>query len=210
MVGAAALGLPLTGRNRTPADSGGGLEKVLYHSAADVQPVPLATLRTAVNGIRGDFQNARYGRIAASLPALIATATATRDHADAGERATASTLLADVYITAASFMVKLNDDPLAWTSADRALQAAQAGEDPLTLAEARRSVATVLRHAAADYLGEAAATATRLGFDANRRFTAFRAVRRHPLPGQYCSGSWQQRNGHRICQETPASGDYHR
>jgi hypothetical protein len=77
----------------------------------------------------------------------------------------------------------------AGTTADRALQAAQAGEDPLTLAEARRSIATVLRragrpaqardlllevaaytaavdgnrHAAADYLGEAAATATRLG-----------------------------------------------
>ena len=58
---------------------------------------------------------------------------------------TASTLLADAYITAASFMVKLNDDPLAWTTADRALQAAEAGDDPLTLAEARRAVATVLR-----------------------------------------------------------------
>ena len=54
-------------------------------------------------------------------------------------------MLADVYITAASFMVKLNDDLLAWTTADRALQAAEAGEDPLTLAGARRAVATVLR-----------------------------------------------------------------
>jgi hypothetical protein len=67
---------------------------------------PLAARRTAVTGIRGDFQSARYDRMAASLPALIATAIATRDHADGQDRAIASTLLADAYITAASFMVK--------------------------------------------------------------------------------------------------------
>jgi transcriptional regulator with XRE-family HTH domain len=223
LVGAAALGLPSVGRDRTLADPGAGLEDMLYHSTANAEPVSLAALRAAVTGIRADFQNARYDRMAASLPALIATATATRDHADGQERATASTLLANAYITAASFMVKLNDDPLAWTTADRALQAAQAGEDPLTLAEARRAVARVLRrtgrraqardlllsaasaiepghrptpdqlsmygtllevaaytaavdgnrHAAEEYLGEATATATRLGSDANHRFTAF-------------------------------------
>jgi hypothetical protein len=54
-------------------------------------------------------------------------------------------LLADAYITAANFMVKLNDDPLALSLADRALQAAQAGNDPLTKADARRAVGTVLR-----------------------------------------------------------------
>jgi transcriptional regulator with XRE-family HTH domain len=222
LVGAATLGLPSVARN-TVADPGAGLEEMLYHSTANAEPVPLATLRTAVTGIRADFQNARYDRMAASLPALIATGTATRDHAASDERATASTLLADAYITATNFMVKLNDDPLAWTTADRALLAAQAGDDPLTLAEARRAVATVLRrtgrpaqardlllsaasaiepghrptpgqlsmygtllevaaytaavdgnrHAAAEYIGEAAAAAARLGSDANHRFTAF-------------------------------------
>ena len=147
LVGAATFGLPSAGRSRTLADPGAGLEDMLYHSTANAEPVPLAALRTAVTKVRADFQNARYDRMGASLPALIATATATatRDHADDHERATASTLLADAYITAASFMVKLNDDPLAWTTADRALQAAGAGDDPLTLAEARRAVATVLR-----------------------------------------------------------------
>jgi hypothetical protein len=76
------------------------------HSTANAEPVPLAARRTAVTGIRGDFQSARYDRMAASLPALIATAIATRDHADGQDRAIASTLLADAYITAASFMVK--------------------------------------------------------------------------------------------------------
>jgi transcriptional regulator with XRE-family HTH domain len=145
LVGAAALGRPSVGRDRMLADPGAGLEDMLYHSTANAEPVPLTALRTAVTGIRADFQNARYGRMATSLPVLIATATASRDHADGQERVTANTLLAEAYITAASFMVKLNDDPLAWTTADRALQAAEAGEDPLTLADARRAVATVLR-----------------------------------------------------------------
>ena len=120
-------------------------------------------------------------------------------------------------------MVKLNDDPFAWTLADRALQAAQAGNDPLTVADGRRAVATVLRRtgrpararelliraargiepkggtsgdqlsmygtllevaayttavdgsrsAVTELIGEASATATRLGGDANHRFTAF-------------------------------------
>jgi transcriptional regulator with XRE-family HTH domain len=145
LVGTATFGLTSVGCGKTLTDPGAGLEDMLYRSTANVEPVPLAALRTAITAIRADFQNARYDRMAASLPGLIGTATATRDHADGHERAAASTLLADAYITAASFMVKLNDDPLAWTTADRALQAAQAGDDPLTLAAARRAVATMLR-----------------------------------------------------------------
>jgi hypothetical protein len=79
------------------------------------------------------------------LPRVIRSATATRDSASGDGRVTASALLADAYIVAANFAVKLNDDPVAWTLADRALQAAQVGDDPLTTADARRAVATVLR-----------------------------------------------------------------
>src|SRR6266699_1833735 len=78
-------------------------------------------------------------------PALIATAAATRDSANGDDRAAASALLADAYIVAANFVIKLNDDPVAWTLADRALQAAQTGSDLLTIADGRRAVATVLR-----------------------------------------------------------------
>jgi hypothetical protein len=45
----------------------------------------------------------------------------------------------------ASITAKLDDDPLARMTADRALQAAQAGNDPLTPADARRAVATAMR-----------------------------------------------------------------
>jgi transcriptional regulator with XRE-family HTH domain len=146
LAGVAALGATARHRPRQPASSVPCLEDVLYGSTT-AGPVPLDTLNTAIRTARSDFQNARYDRLAATLPTLVATATATatRDHASSQQQTTASTLLAEAYITAANFMVKLNDDPLAWTTADRALLAAQAGEDPLTLADARRAVATVLR-----------------------------------------------------------------
>lgn len=220
--GAAALGLPAGGLSHPPSDRGGPLDDVLYRRA-DAQPAPLEVLRGATRDAWGFFQTARYGRLTAVLPRLIATAVATRDNADGDDRATASALLADAYIVAANLVIKVNDDPFAWTLADRALQAAQAGDDPLTIADARRAVATVLRRTgrpanarelllsavrdieprgsarpdqlsmygtlleaaaytaavngnrsvASELIGEAKASATRLGGDANHRFTAF-------------------------------------
>src|ERR1700678_1522310 len=82
-----------------------------------------------------------------ALPKLIAAAQATRENAEPEERAEASGLLADAYILAADFAVKVNDDPLSWTTSDRALQAAQASGDPLAVADARRAVATAMRRA---------------------------------------------------------------
>lgn len=222
LAGAAALGRPGAARAHSPADLAGGLQDLLY-GGGTAEPAPVPALRAATIRARDDFQAARYDRLTATLPRLIATANATRDGADGDERAAASTLLADAYIAAANLMIKLNDDPLAWTVADRALQAAQAGGDPLTLADARRAVATVMRRtgrharardllvsaardieprghaspgqlsmygtllevaaytaavdgsraAATEFIGEAQATATRLGPDANHRFTAF-------------------------------------
>jgi len=63
----------------------------------------------------GSSRTARYDRLTAVLPRLIATAVATRDYADGNDRATASTLLADGYIVAANLVIKVNDDPFAWT-----------------------------------------------------------------------------------------------
>jgi transcriptional regulator with XRE-family HTH domain len=221
LAGAAALGLPAAGWART-ASPRGGLEEVLYGNLA-AEPVPLAALRDAATWARACFQAARYDRLAAVLPDLIGVAAATRDNAGGDERAAASALLADAYIAAAGFAVKLNDDAFGWALADRALQAARAGYDLLTVADARRAVATVLRRTgrpaqarellisaardiepgdgaspdqlsmygtllevaaytaavdgdrqeAAGFIGEASAAATRLGGDANCRFTAF-------------------------------------
>jgi hypothetical protein len=220
LAGGAALARPAVSRAQG-ASSPAGLEDSLFGSGTG-EPVPPATLRAAINAAREDFQTARYDRLALRLPALIRTAVATNQAADRDQTGTSS-LLADAYITAANFMVKLNDDPLALSLADRALQAAQAGNDPLTMADAHRAVATVLRRtgrrakarelllsaigdiepsgkaspeqlsmygtllevaaytaavdgnraAASELIGEAQTAATRLGSDANYRFTAF-------------------------------------
>ncbi len=141
---AAAFRLPPPGRAPLPSSPVAVLEGVLY-GPASAQPGELPAVRAAVAQARADFQLARYGRLAQQLPGLVASAMATHETADAGERATAATQLAEAYIVAANFMVKLNDDPLAMTLADRALLAAASGDDPLTLADARRAVATALR-----------------------------------------------------------------
>ena len=119
--GAAALGLPTAGLSHPRSDPGGPIDDVLY---GDVQaePASLEVLRSATIEARGFFQTARYDRLTTVLPRLIATAVATRDNADGDDRATASALLADAYIVAANLVVKVNDDPLAWTLADRAFR----------------------------------------------------------------------------------------
>jgi transcriptional regulator with XRE-family HTH domain len=222
LVGAAALNRSGTITAPITADLAGGLQDVIY-SDGTVQPVTVSALRAATISARADFQAARYDRLASALPRLIATATATRENVSGSDRATASTMLADACIVTAGLMLKLNDDPLAWTMADRALQAAQAGDDPLSVADARRALATVMRRTglrdrahdlltsaardiepsscaspgqlsmygtlletaaytaavdgrrtdAIDLISEAKTAASRLGADANYRFTAF-------------------------------------
>jgi transcriptional regulator with XRE-family HTH domain len=146
LAAASALGLPSPVRAARISDPSGALEELLYgHGLDGAAPASLATLRGATAKARTQFQAARYDQLATDLPHLIATATATRDHADGDQRLAADALLADAYIVAANFMVKLNDDPLAWATADRATQAAFASGDPLILVDARRSIATVMR-----------------------------------------------------------------
>lgn len=116
---------------------------MLYGRPAE--PIPFPALRAALTANREEYQTAHYTRLAVGLPGLIGTAVATRQAAGTGQESTASSLLAEAYIIAANFMIKLNDDPLALTLADRALQSAEAGDDPLTTGDARRAVATVLR-----------------------------------------------------------------
>ncbi len=146
LAGATALARGTAGRTGASPGSAAGLEDVLYGRTV-AAPVPLTELRASTAAARGDFRAARYDRLPSALPRLIAAAQATSDNANSGEQAEARTLLADVYILAADFTVKINDDPLAWITADRALQAAQAGNDALTLADARRAVATAMRRA---------------------------------------------------------------
>ncbi len=132
----------LTERCRSRISSS-GFDELLYGQSTN--PVPSAALRQAIRVKRQEYQTARYDQLRGTLPSVIGAAVATRQCASGGEEGTISSLLADLYIIAANFMVKLNDDPIALALADRALQSAKAGDDPLTAADAQRTVATVLR-----------------------------------------------------------------
>jgi hypothetical protein len=76
----------------------------------------------------------------------MSAALATRADQPTGEAfAVANRQLAEVYLLASELMVKLCHDQLAWTTADRALQAAHLSDDVLTQAAAHRAWAIVLR-----------------------------------------------------------------
>lgn len=135
---------PVAGTAARP-DLSAELQRVLYRGDPAVNPVSLPSLHRAITAARADFQAARYRQLAGTVPALIATATATRDTADGDRRPEAEALLADAYTTAGNLLIKVNDDLMAMATADRAVQAAERADDPLALADARRSVAVVLR-----------------------------------------------------------------
>jgi transcriptional regulator with XRE-family HTH domain len=141
LAGAAAFGA-------APAEPGSQLRPdAVLSGRVSARPVAPGRLRAWTAGVREDFRAARYDKLPGSLPKLIATAQATASSADPGGKAAAQALLADAYGAAADFAVKVNDDTASWMLAGRALQAAEAGDDPLVLAEARRAVATAMRRA---------------------------------------------------------------
>jgi hypothetical protein len=111
-------------------------------------PLAVPRLRQEVAATRSVFQHGRYTDAATRLPGLLSTTTANRaDSGSAGDIAAANGLLAELYTLASELMVKLGNDQLAWTTADRALQAAYGADDVLTQAAARRAWAIVLRRA---------------------------------------------------------------
>jgi transcriptional regulator with XRE-family HTH domain len=123
-------------------------------------PVAVPRLRQHVAAARSVFQLGRYTDVAGRLPGLLSTAMATRADSSTSEHiAVANGLLAELHTLASELMVKLGDDQLAWTTADRALQAAYSAENVLTQASARRAWAIVLRRTGH------AATAQRLVVD---------------------------------------------
>jgi hypothetical protein len=119
----------------------------LLHGTSQVtgEPADLSVLRAAIAGAGRDYESARYRRLAAGIPGLVATATATRDAAGGDDRPTAEAMLAQAYELTSHVMTKVNADGPALVAADRAVQAAARGDDPLALAASRRAVATVLR-----------------------------------------------------------------
>lgn len=120
------------------------LSDILLGSPRVADPAPVGLLRGALTAARREFTACRYLPLANRLPVLLTAAEATAAHQP--DRA-AQQVLADAYNLATRALIKLEASGLEWISADRALHAARAGEDSLTLAEAQRLVASVARRA---------------------------------------------------------------
>ncbi|GGP88263.1 hypothetical protein GCM10010185_72060 [Saccharothrix coeruleofusca] len=120
------------------------LGDVLLGPDATIAPVELAVLRESLATARREFAACRYLPLADRLPALLnAAAAQAEDTTDPAAQRT----LAEFYNLATRALFKLEASGLEWIAADRALRAARAGEDGLTLAESQRLVASVARRA---------------------------------------------------------------
>lgn len=120
------------------------LGNVLLGPDTSAEPVAASVLSEALTAAQRDFSACRYIPLAGRLPVLITTAQATATHHPGS---VAHQVLAGSYHLATRALIKLEASGLEWLSADRALHAARAAEDPLTLAESQRLVASVARRA---------------------------------------------------------------
>ncbi|MCW6005398.1 helix-turn-helix domain-containing protein [Micromonospora sp. CPCC 205371] len=120
------------------------IEDVIF-GRVDAVPLPPHQLDAQLAAAQADFRACRYSQLARRLPRLLAQTTAGRDQAPANQVERASARLSQAYCVATQLLIKLHDDGMAWSTSDRAVQAARASGDPLVIAQATRLAATVLR-----------------------------------------------------------------
>lgn len=141
------LGLT-TGAALLPTEDAAGMaftvEDVIF-GGVTATPLSDHQLGAQIAAAKADFRACRYSQLARRLPRLLAQATEGRDQAPAGQVGRASARLSQAYGVATQLLIKLYDDGMAWSTSDRAVQAARASGDPLVIAEATRLAATVLR-----------------------------------------------------------------
>lgn len=146
LAGAAAVGaaaaLPATPAVAAPA--GDTIEDVLF-GRLTAGPLSAQQLAAQLAAARADYRATRFTRLARRLPKLLAQAVASRSAAGADENAAACERLAEAYGVATQLLIKLHDNGMACATADRAVQTAAAGNNPLIMAESQRLAATVLR-----------------------------------------------------------------
>lgn len=118
------------------------LGDVLLGPDISAEPVAAPVLREVLTVAQRDFSACQYIALANHLPALIVAAEATATNHPGP---VAHQVLAESYNLSTRALIKLEASGLEWLSADRALHAARAAGNPLTLAESQRLVASVAR-----------------------------------------------------------------
>ncbi|RSM64048.1 hypothetical protein DMB66_21280 [Actinoplanes sp. ATCC 53533] len=144
IAGSAAVGMSAMLPRPAAAVRGDTIEDVLFGTTT-AEPLPASQLAAQITAARADYRAARYTRLARRLPNLLAHAVASRAVAGADDQAAAASRLAQAYGVASQLSIKMHDNGTARATANRAVQAATAGTDPLVLAESHRLAATALR-----------------------------------------------------------------
>lgn len=121
------------------------MERALFEPVPG-RPTSLRDLTGGLTTARQMFSGARYADLGRALPALIATAEATREAAAGRVRERAQAGVARAYVLATELAVKQHSEA-AWATADRALLAARASGDPRALSDAARVLAITMRRA---------------------------------------------------------------
>jgi transcriptional regulator with XRE-family HTH domain len=140
------------------------LSRLLFGPEVEAQLPTPAPASVQVEKAWNDYQGGCLGRVVAALPALLQTAHELEDRAARREadRHDCWAASARTHHLAATTLAKIGESDLSWLAAERAMQAADASDDPLVLASAARSGTHALlangRYEAAMELGEATAT----------------------------------------------------
>jgi len=109
----------------------------------DPETVSLVDLSRAVTAVKKRYQACRYSELIDPLPELLVRLRATADHLAGDQKELVEALSADAHHVAASLLLKLGDNGLAWLAADQSVRAARRSQDPVMLASSVR----ILTHA---------------------------------------------------------------
>jgi hypothetical protein len=111
---------------------------------AAAQPTDLPALTKAVAAAKRSYQACEYTEVMSQMPTLLPVLRATCDNLDGNARLRAYALSADAYYVAASVLLKLDDNGLAWLAADRSMRAATLSQEPLAVGSSARIITHAL------------------------------------------------------------------
>jgi tetratricopeptide (TPR) repeat protein len=125
--------------------------------AASPPSPSLDHLGPAVAAAKRDYQACRYLTVIDYLPGLLAQLRTACEMFDGDAVLQAEALSADAHHVAASILLKLDEEGLAWIAADRSMHAARRSQDPTIIASSARIITHALMNDG--HLGAATTTA---------------------------------------------------
>jgi hypothetical protein len=145
-----------------------------YPDATPTAPPPstltLDRLGTAVAAAKHDYQACRYSTVIDTLPALLTDLRAACETLDGDDLLHAHALSADAHHVAASILLKLDAEGLAWVAADRSMHAARLSEDATIIGSSARIITHALMNDG--HLGAATQTASQFAERLDRDLSA--------------------------------------